>query len=40
MLTESDFNQVQQRLVSSWHIGDVAAALAEIELVLREGKPG
>jgi tetratricopeptide (TPR) repeat protein len=39
MLTESDFNQVQQRLVSAWHIGDVAAALDEIELVLREGTP-
>lgn len=39
MLTASDFNEVQQRLVSAWHRGDFAIALAEIDAVLREGTP-
>jgi tetratricopeptide (TPR) repeat protein len=37
MLSHSDFFELQQRLVSAWHKGDVAKALAEVEVVLREG---
>jgi hypothetical protein len=37
MLNQSEFNQVLQRLVSAWHRGDFAIALAEIDAVLLEG---
>lgn len=37
MLTKDEFSEAQQRLVSAWHKGDLARALAEIDSVLLEG---
>jgi len=37
MLTETEWEQVQQRLTTAWHQGDFAAAFAEIDRALAEG---
>ena len=37
MISDKEFNDAQERLVSAWHRGDVAGAFSEIERILREG---
>ena|SRR2546422_483532 len=39
MLTQNEFNDAQQRLMSAWHRGDLTKAFAEIDSVLGEGTP-
>lgn len=39
MLTETEFSELQQRLMSAWHRGDLTSAFTEIETALREGTP-
>jgi len=37
MLTRSEFNEVQQIIMSAWHTGDLDGAFAAIEAVLKDG---
>ena len=39
MLSKETFNEIQQRLVTAWHRGDLDRAFLEIETVMREGSP-